>query len=80
MWVGENISSGEEYVAEGPIFNLYGSEGAGDSGDRIPSDVVSESPDSSGPKDRDWTPRRTCATSAGVAGCSQRERDEGKKG
>jgi hypothetical protein len=56
-WVGENISSGGEHVAEGAILKLYGSEGAGDSGDRPPSDVVPESPDSSGPKDRDWTPR-----------------------
>jgi hypothetical protein len=55
--VGENISSGGEHVAEGAILKLYGSEGAGDSGDRPPSDVVPESPDSSGPKNRERTPR-----------------------
>ena len=55
--MGKNISSGGEHVAEGAILKLYGSEGAGDSGDRPPSDVVPESPDSSGPKNRERTPR-----------------------
>ena len=59
-WVGENITSGGEYGAEGASLKLYGSEGARTleivaSG--LPSNIVQATSGRSRPKDRDRTPR-----------------------
>jgi len=59
-WVGENISSGGEYSAEGTSLKLYGSEGARTLeivATGLPSDIVPKSLDHSGSGDCDRTPR-----------------------
>lgn len=59
-WVGENISSGGGYSAEGAELKLYGIEGARTLeivATGLPSDIVPESSDRSRPKDRDRTMR-----------------------
>jgi hypothetical protein len=59
-WVGENLSSGGGYSAEGAELRLYGTEGARTLeivATGLPSDIVPESSDRSGTGDRDRIPR-----------------------
>ena len=59
-WIDENVSSGGGYSAEGAELKLYGTEGARTLeivATGLPSDIVSEPSDRSGPKGRDRTPR-----------------------
>ncbi len=59
-WVGESISYGGEYAAEGARLKLYGTEGARTLdivATGLPSDIVPESSDRSDTKDRGRTPK-----------------------
>lgn len=59
-WVGENISSGGRYSAEGAELRLYGTEGARTMeivATGLPSDIVPDTSDRSGTGGRERTPR-----------------------
>lgn len=59
-WIGENITSGGGYSAEGVELKLYGTEGARTLeivATGLPSDIVSEPSDRFGTKGRDRTTR-----------------------
>jgi hypothetical protein len=59
-WIGENVSSGGGYSAEGAELKLYGIDGARTLeivATGLPSDIVTEQSDGSREKGRDRTPR-----------------------